>query len=347
VLPAGQVDVPMPNQTCPAWVHDLYQTLGPDGKLYPTWHPSIDPIYWCYFRHEHGSDPKIAFPNGDYMPAYGYLNSGMMIPGTTIPMTENHWGYKGYAFNAKEPDGGKWFYVTQHFGTTGVARVNTCLQRYHLVDIQVRSADRTETLAHLQFMGDYGVSRAALLGNGVGDEYRPTACPDGNAALNQTRSIPSRQVPLNTFESYEPWMFDKFGSLDDVLGLHGAFTTNTNDAIHNCPDLFCDTPRVTTQGTGTARLFTFSDFKIIDPGHTADGHFCTDHLATMLMDCDDPMAVEQFVTPGFSYDSSIASSPPATGHWAGGVRWGDALNPVAGAFPQDPEGSIRETLGPN
>jgi hypothetical protein len=346
VVPAGKT-VPVANQTCPAWVHDLYQTTGPDGTLYPTWHQSIDPIYWCYFRHEHGSNPLNAFPAGDYEPPYGYLASGMLIPGTTIPMTENHWGHKGYSFQTKDPaPNNLWFYITQHFGTTGVARANTCLQRFHLVDIQIRNASRTETLVHLQFMGDYGRSIASLLGNGVGGPYTPTACPNGNAATGITTSTPSRQIPLNTFENYEPWTFNRFGTYEEVLGIIGAFTVNSTDAIQNCPDYTCDTPRTTTQGTGTARHLTFAGFKVVDPGHTPDGHFCTDGMAMMVVDCAATGAVEQYVKPGFSYDATIASSPPATGHWAG-TRWGNSLNPVSGSFPEDPEGSIRETLGPN
>ena len=49
-VPAGQ-EVPKPNSACPAWVHDQYMTTGPDGKQYRTWHPQIDPVYWCTFGH--------------------------------------------------------------------------------------------------------------------------------------------------------------------------------------------------------------------------------------------------------------------------------------------------------
>ena len=42
-VPAGQA-TPVPNETCPAWVHDQYVTTGPDGRIYPTWHPQIDPV---------------------------------------------------------------------------------------------------------------------------------------------------------------------------------------------------------------------------------------------------------------------------------------------------------------
>lgn len=48
---------PGPFDTCTPEVHDQYATVGPDGKLYPTWHPPTDPETECTFGHEHGRDP--------------------------------------------------------------------------------------------------------------------------------------------------------------------------------------------------------------------------------------------------------------------------------------------------
>lgn len=44
--------------TCSAEIHDAWSTVGPDGKLYPTWHPPVDPMTGCTFGHEHGRDPS-------------------------------------------------------------------------------------------------------------------------------------------------------------------------------------------------------------------------------------------------------------------------------------------------
>lgn len=49
---------PAPGDTCSAEVHNSYSVVGPDGKLYPTWHPVIDPATGCTFGHEHGRDPR-------------------------------------------------------------------------------------------------------------------------------------------------------------------------------------------------------------------------------------------------------------------------------------------------
>lgn len=50
--------------TCPVSLHDKYTVIGPDGKLYPTWHPAtdIDPATGtaCTFGHEHGYDPATS-----------------------------------------------------------------------------------------------------------------------------------------------------------------------------------------------------------------------------------------------------------------------------------------------
>lgn len=49
---------PGPGDTCTKAIHDRYVTVGPDGKLYPTWHPPVDPETGCTFGHEHGRDPR-------------------------------------------------------------------------------------------------------------------------------------------------------------------------------------------------------------------------------------------------------------------------------------------------
>jgi hypothetical protein len=48
--------------SCSVALHDSYSTRGPDGKLYPTWHPPVvrDPATGrrCTFGHEHGRNPR-------------------------------------------------------------------------------------------------------------------------------------------------------------------------------------------------------------------------------------------------------------------------------------------------
>jgi len=91
---------PGPHDTCSAEVHDRYWVYGPDGKVYPTYHPPIDPVTGCTFGHEHGRDPAdsdladIPFP-------FGYLNEQLVAAGLP-PRQETHVGHKIEWYN----DGG-------------------------------------------------------------------------------------------------------------------------------------------------------------------------------------------------------------------------------------------------
>src|SRR5438128_3542198 len=49
---------PGPRDDCTAEVHNSYSVVGPDRKLYPTWHPPVDPVTGCSFGHDHGRDPR-------------------------------------------------------------------------------------------------------------------------------------------------------------------------------------------------------------------------------------------------------------------------------------------------
>lgn len=55
---------PTAADTCSAELHASYNTTGPDGKIYPTWHPAqvTDPATGksCTFGHEHGDDPSTS-----------------------------------------------------------------------------------------------------------------------------------------------------------------------------------------------------------------------------------------------------------------------------------------------
>lgn len=55
---------PTSYDTCPASLHKAHSVIGPDGKVYPTWHgPSdTDPAtgQTCTYGHEHGDDPATS-----------------------------------------------------------------------------------------------------------------------------------------------------------------------------------------------------------------------------------------------------------------------------------------------
>lgn len=78
-----------PNTLCPQWLHDTYTTVGPDGAVYGTWHPQIDPTYWCYFGHGHGSNPGL-IPGSPKVP-YQYVAA-------KVPQNEPEVGFKEFIF---------------------------------------------------------------------------------------------------------------------------------------------------------------------------------------------------------------------------------------------------------
>jgi hypothetical protein len=70
--------------SCPAALHDRYATRGPDGKLYPGWHPPAvrDPETGrrCTFGHEHGRDPR---GSDLYRWVAGHLGGGLPFGAAT------------------------------------------------------------------------------------------------------------------------------------------------------------------------------------------------------------------------------------------------------------------------
>lgn len=85
---------------CSKEIHARYWTYGPDGKVYPTWHPPRDPS-GCTFGHEHGDDPRNSdlFPTAGW-PAFGYTSEVML---DNMPehrhRHEDHVGHKVLSVN--------------------------------------------------------------------------------------------------------------------------------------------------------------------------------------------------------------------------------------------------------
>jgi len=81
--------------TCTTAIHDSYNTVGPDGLLYPTWHPPVDPITGCTFGHEHGRDPSGSALFAEVGPIpFGYANQHLFESGFGSHRNEDHVGHK-------------------------------------------------------------------------------------------------------------------------------------------------------------------------------------------------------------------------------------------------------------
>ena len=86
---------PGPNDSCTKQDHERYSTIGPDGLLYPTWHPPVDPVTGCSFGHEHGRDPAgSAMDRQVGAIPFGYANQQLDIYDPGMRRHEDHVGHK-------------------------------------------------------------------------------------------------------------------------------------------------------------------------------------------------------------------------------------------------------------
>lgn len=141
-------------QECPAWVHATHVTTGPDGNTYPTWHPSIDPTYGCYFAHTHGDDPRTSSVI-QTMPAFGYVNA-VAIAGGQPYMPEAHAGFKVFNFECGEAgDQGNNRIASRfvmHMGSSGTMRYTMA---FHSIEYDAAACDGSWQVA-LKGMGNFG-----------------------------------------------------------------------------------------------------------------------------------------------------------------------------------------------
>src|SRR5205807_1369689 len=78
-----------------AEVHNSYSVVGPDRKLYPTWHPPVDPVTGCSFGHDHGRDPRGSALYAEVGPIpFGYANEQLDVYDPANPRHEDHFGHK-------------------------------------------------------------------------------------------------------------------------------------------------------------------------------------------------------------------------------------------------------------
>src|SRR5438132_1214813 len=86
---------PGPRDDGTAEVHNSYSVVGPDRKLYPTWHPPVDPVTGCSFGHDHGRDPRGSTLYAEVGPIpFGYANEQLDVYDPANPRHEDHFGHK-------------------------------------------------------------------------------------------------------------------------------------------------------------------------------------------------------------------------------------------------------------
>ena len=284
---------PIPNELCPAWVHDRYIVTNPvDERRYRTWHPAIDPVYWCYFGHEHGSDPALV----GYTPYFGYTAY------KNYNQDERHEGFKGFAFR----DGDVNWYVNVH-ATTGL-HTRVCTQTHTVV--MAALDDDGRLLAELSFKGDFGEARA-----NTGDNALITnrGCPQAAIEQAGTRAEKSVRVIGAGYqdEDYERWRFvgHKFLGLTMAKDWH-HLTVDIRNPLTACDGLRCESFKLTNpeaehpwDNRGDVRTLNFQGTMTLEYSQSRDlsdgkedGYFYTDAKGTTHLNPDDPNAVRQFVS---------------------------------------------------
>lgn len=283
-VPAG-LTTPRANAPCPGWVHDQHVARGPDGQMYRTWHPQIDPVYWCYFGHDHGSDPSLV---GDYQPVFEYVAAH--VPQNETP----HEGFKGYSIL----DGAINWYIGVHGGTADHRRICAPL---HTVVVVAFNASSREKLAELSYKGDFGPTKTNSEDNPV---VRPPQCDDQrelDAGTNNEKKVRIANHSRYRNTGYETWR----GGDNPTLGFDakGAMIFDFLNPMTSCDTLSC-ADVVATGEAGEKRDILFAEdsrlryLAELDPNR--DGVFYTDVYGERLLPASSPNAVRQFVKPGLN-----------------------------------------------
>ncbi|MGA9598343.1 MAG: S-layer homology domain-containing protein, partial [Acidimicrobiia bacterium] len=280
-----------PNTPCPAWVHNLYTTAGPDGAQYDTWHPQIDPVYWCYFGHDHGSNPAL-IPGTPLVP-YGYVASN-------VPQSEPDAGFKEFIF--KDLTGQNWVRFVIHSGTSSSRRV--CAQ-FHTLYVFVYDLSGNEKFG-VGFKTNYGA--AVATGDSGGEVLTPTDCGYSMPTLlGQVDDLQRRRINVGAeSNNYESW--DSRAETPQVLNLgmvqfdHGFDIRNPMSFCVNmtCNSVVVRDPRSDDATQRTLLMASWrSDFEFDADHALGTGEYYTDAYANGLVDPSDPLALRQFVEPGF------------------------------------------------
>jgi hypothetical protein len=314
-LPAGISERPLPNQTCPSWLENAWtlgQVYGPEalieGQDYKTWHPQIDPIYWCYNAHDHGSDPSLV----KYRPAVEFVAKRF------FNQPELHVGFKGFAIPDEET--GLGWYINLH-SETGV-QTRACA-RFHTVVMAITRMSTGEKLVELGYKGDFGASKS-----NQGDN--PTigaTCTDAKGNPVTQAEIAKQTVAeknIRVFQGdkdpggYENWR----GGLTKALGMSfwgddgkdTGLSIDIRNPATGCADLSCAGVRSTdshadmrTLFIGNLKIKYTEQIRALDQADgSLDGYFWTDAYGNALsaeLKAGDPGTIRQYMKPGFNSEN--------------------------------------------
>lgn len=282
-VPAG-MEEPEPNTRCPVWVHDQYVAEGSGGHLYPSWHPQIDPQYWCYVGHSHGSSGDLLFPG--FKPVFNHAEAHGGPP-------EAHEGFNGLVVNYTSTEGRPYRLYKETHAETNLQR-RACTE-HHSHRMVLYDVIAKNVVLDIHWKPSFGPSRNA---NTI-EPYAPSDCPE-NASLPS--SLGARNIPHITDGGYESWQF--VGDTYPQLGIYGKLTVAYLNPYTKCADSQCNT--VVSTGRTNTRIWMITPGSDVDEGWGVDaslafaeGEFYTDIYGEKRLHADDPGAVRQYVAPNF------------------------------------------------
>jgi hypothetical protein len=197
--------------------HDRYAVIGPDGKLYPTWHPPVDPVTGCHFGHEHGRDPRGSnlYAATGAIP-FGLANEALDTWDPSGMRHEDHVGHKiewenGVQLQRSENGQRVNIGVTCDFLTKihqGTHSRDAFTNNLHELAYHVRCSDGTEMHATImvafgtpgEFVRSCDKATAVVVG---------PATPANSPAGNGVRFIPDRAC-IEQFILVAPGQFSQF-----------------------------------------------------------------------------------------------------------------------------------------
>lgn len=332
-------DVPRPNQECPKWLHDSYVINDRvTNAAWLTWHPMIDPVYWCYFNHEHGAYP------GRYRPKFHYTAS--LTPDSssaTGRQIESHNGFKVMTFKV---DDGRIVVMTLHAHNSEARRF---VARHHTFVIAVFQPrpNRWIKQMELHMKMDFGFLEGLLAGvdgpiDGEGyDIKHELQSTSGETASRQVYTYnPENPDPFFWLSSdpfvgrYEEWRapMNCADNLDHRFNSGFKFEFHNQQTAMKCAictsDCTCtsrgDNDNLTVlKGHGLQRSIVFVASSGTSPGEThqrielseahcsfqndadfvnrgTDGVFYTNSYFNEVLPSSDPLAVYQFLQKGFT-----------------------------------------------
>lgn len=359
--PPAQLGSPnaTPNQTCPQWVTSQYVATGKDGMQRQAWAPQIDPVYWCYTRSEHGSNPALFWNQTDpvtgkpFTTTYGAASAAM-------GMAEAPAGFKNYVVAT---DAGTWLFVN-HFGTSSLQATcesnerGSSAGRFHEVQILYRPKGASEPTIRYTFNGDFGV---ATDNANPAQRLTPSVCPNQGLDVLSDPSHGSRQIPAdstNPTVDYEPWVANL--SMASALGLSGLINFNTLDQGRHCDSTPGCANLDYTGLSGSHRYMEPNRSFAISSNHPS-GWFCTDSMGMKAVTCGSAGSLYQYAAAGASASWQYVDDNHFvdTGNQPWNVHGGDAYSNSCregdafvecyanldihadGGFPQVLEGSIK------